>query len=133
MASVVALVAALIGCIGSIAAALITTRQRGPAGVPEPVGLHPVHAAYLAQDTPPARTSKAFWFGIASLVTWIIPIFGVCTIIPGLYIGIREMNGPRTRTGAGVTMCVIALVLTVINSAIGAYQGAHGQLWFQQG
>ena len=128
MASVVALAAALIGCIGSIAAALITTRQRGPAGV--------VAAPDVPQwqgQVPPGRTSKSFWLGIASLVTWTIPVFGVCTIIPGLYIGIREMNGPRTRTGAGVTMCVIALVLTVINSAIGAYQGAHGQLWFQHG
>jgi len=50
-----------------------------------------------------------------------------------LYIGIREMNGPRRRTGAGLAMCAVALVLLVINSAIGAYQGAHGQLWFQQG
>jgi hypothetical protein len=135
VASVVALVAALIGCIGSIAAALITTRQKGPAGVipaaapsvedPTPLFTHVV--------VPAAPVSKAFWLGIASLITWTIPIFGVCTIIPGLYIGIREMNGPRTRTGAGVTMCVIALVLTVINSAIGAYQGAHGQLWFQHG
>ena len=129
MASVVALAAALIGCIGSIAAALITTRQRGPAGTYNGPGAPSWEGGYAAS----ARVSKAFWFGIASLVTWIIPIFGVCTIIPGLYIGIREMNGPRTRTGAGVTMCVIALVLTVINSAIGAYQGAHGQLWFQQG
>jgi hypothetical protein len=137
VASVVALVAALIGCIGSIAAALITTRQKGPAGmtpVGQPITL-PSGNTYqeVAFTESPGRMSKAFWFGLASLITWTIPIFGVCTIIPGLYIGIREMNGPRRRTGAGVTMCVIALVLTVINSAIGAYQGAHGQMWFQQG
>ena len=130
MASVVALVAALIGCIGSIAAALITTRQRGPAGAAEPAALG---LGTVPWQPGQPRTSKAFWFGIASLITWMIPIFGVCTIIPGLYIGIREMNGPRRRTGAGVAMCVIAHVLTVINSAIGAYQGAHGQMWFQQG
>jgi len=126
VASVVALVAALIGCIGSIAAALITTRQRGPAGLPE---VQPLTAPAMTTG----RTSKAFGLGIASLVLWIIPILGICTVIPGLYIGIREMNGPRRRTGAGVAMCAVALVLLVINSAIGAYQGAHGQMWFQQG
>jgi preprotein translocase subunit SecD len=33
---------------------------------------------------------------------------------------------------AGIVLAVICLVLTIINSAIGAYQGYHGEAWFQE-
>ena len=33
---------------------------------------------------------------------------------------------------AGIVLGVICLVLTIINSAIGAYQGYHGEAWFQK-
>lgn len=33
----------------------------------------------------------------------------------------------------GIVLGIICLVLTIINSAIGAYQGYHGEAWFQKG
>ena len=64
---------------------------------------------------------------------WIIPIAGIFVIAPGLYIGIRDFAPVRLRSRAalGVTLCAIGLVLLIINSAIGAYQGAHGTGWWQ--
>lgn len=128
MATAVTLIAALLGAVATIVSAVITTRRTGPAGTTVPVATTPGGTVVAAS----ARTSKAFWLGLAGLILWVIPLIGYCVIIPGLWIGIREMNGPRRRTGAGVAMCVIALALALVNSAIGAYQGAHGQMWFQQ-
>lgn len=39
----------------------------------------------------------------------------------------------RTGELAGIVLGIICLVLTIINSAIGAYQGYHGEAWFQKG
>lgn len=121
----ITLVAALITGIGAVAAALITTRQRGPAGtVPVTAGGPPVPAAQSGQG----RTSKSLWCGIAGLFLWVLPVLGYLVILPGLYIGIRELRGPRRHTTTGLVLCIVGLGLALVNSAIGAYMGAHGQL-----
>lgn len=38
----------------------------------------------------------------------------------------------RTGELTGIVLGIICLVLTIINSAIGAYQGYHGEAWFQK-
>lgn len=123
-----ALIAAVISAIATIAAAVITTRRTGPAGAV------PVAATVEGAAVPVAAApvSKAFWLGLAGLILWIIPIAAYLAVIPGLYVGIREHDGPRRRTTAGIVLCALSLGLAAINSAIGAYQGAHGQLWFQR-
>ena len=70
--------------------------------------------------------------GILSLVFWLIPLFGFPVSIVGLIMGILALRKHETRgmAIAGVVMCGIGLVLTVINSAIGAYMGVTGQLGF---
>lgn len=131
MASAVTLIAALIGCMGSVVAAVITTRQRGPAGVPAPADLGPGHSPYQAVAAAPARTSRSVYWAWASCVTWIIPAVAVFTLAPGFWIAVRDMRGPRKGTTLAVALLCIALVATMANSAWGAYQQAHGQLWFQ--
>jgi hypothetical protein len=119
---VLALIAAVITCAGTVAAALITTRKAGPAGtVPVP-----------ATGTATAPVSKAFWLGLAGMAAWIIPVAAYVLVLPGLYIGIREQNGPRRLTAPGIGLCAVSLGLAVINSAVGAWQGAHGTAWWQQ-
>jgi len=72
------------------------------------------------------------WWGLAGIFLWLLPILGYIVTLPGLFIAIRDVRSPGTRRYSllGLVLCMLALVLTIINSAIGAYQGAHGVgLW----
>jgi len=125
----VSIIVALIGCASAIGAALITNHTRGPAAVraADPGVL----AQPAAMGTTPGRVSRSLWLGLAGMLLWIIPVLGYLAVVPGLYIGIREHGGPRRGTAAGIALCSIGLAASLINSAVGAYQGAHGQAWFQ--
>lgn len=73
-------------------------------------------------------------FGIVGLLAWIIPIIGlpvgVVALVLGI-LGIKKSN--KGMSIAGIVLGVICLVITIINGAIGAYQGYHGDAWFQKG
>ena len=68
--------------------------------------------------------------GIVGFLAWCIPLFGYPVCITGLILGIVGLNkGGKGMAIAGIIMCSITLLFTVINSAIGAYMGATGQLY----
>ncbi len=71
--------------------------------------------------------------GLLGLIAWLLPIVGFPVIIVGLVLGIigRSKGGKGIAT-AGIIICIITLMLTTANSAIGAYMGYHGLLHFQQ-
>jgi len=47
----------------------------------------------------------------------------------GLVLGIKSLSGPPDGMAvAGIVLCIIGLVATTANAAIGAYLGATGQL-----
>jgi hypothetical protein len=79
------------------------------------------------------KISVSLWLGLAGLILWIIPILGAFDLLPGLFIAIRDLRSPGTRRYAigGLVLCLVAFTLTIINSAIGAYQGYHGTGWWQ--
>lgn len=133
MTAVVTLIGALVAAASTIAAALITTRQRGPAGTVASTALlsNPPQPVYTPAQPP--RTSRSVWCGLAGFILWILPIVAYFVVIPGLYVGIRDLRGPRTGCGTGIALCALSLLASVVNSAWGAYMGAHGQLWFQHG
>jgi amino acid transporter len=68
------------------------------------------------------------------MLAWILPIIGLPIGIAALVLGVlgikRSLKGMSV---AGIVLAVICLVLTIVNSAIGAYQGYHGEAWFQKG
>jgi hypothetical protein len=67
--------------------------------------------------------------GIVGLIAWFIPLFSAPIGIVGLILGIKSLpTEGRGMAIAGIVLCIICLVLTVINGAIGAYLGATGQL-----
>lgn len=75
----------------------------------------------------------ALVFGIVGLLAWIIPIIGLPVGIVALVLGILGIKkSSKGMSIAGIVLGVICLVLTIINSAIGAYQGYHGEAWFQK-
>jgi hypothetical protein len=154
-AGAVTLAVALIGFAGTICAALIT-RPREPLKaqqLPQPWSLqsHPQSypqrtwsppAAGNTGYSPPggwtsgmrrAKISVSLWLGLTGLILWIIPILGAFDLLPGLFIAIRDLRSPGARRYAvgGLALCLIAFTLTIINSAVGAYQGSHGTGWWQ--
>lgn len=69
--------------------------------------------------------------GLFGLIAWILPIIGLPTTITGFVLGIRSVNGPRKGMAtAGIVLCIIGLVASIANAAIGAYMGATGQLHY---
>ena len=69
------------------------------------------------------RSTASLVLGIIGLIAWILPLIGFPVVIIGLILGIKK------KYTAGIVLNVIALVLTVANSAIGAYMGANGMLF----
>ena len=68
--------------------------------------------------------------GIIGAFAWLIPVVGFPVTIVGLILGIKGINSPnRGISIAGLVLNIIFLVATIINSAIGAYLGATGQLF----
>jgi len=66
--------------------------------------------------------------GIIGMLAWCIPLFGLPITLTGLILGIKDL-GSRNRgmAIAGVVLCSIGLLLTLINGIYGAYLGATGQ------
>lgn len=76
----------------------------------------------------------ALILGIAGMIAWIIPIIGLPIGIVGLVMGIIGTKDSRKGMAVvGIILSALCLVLTIINTSIGAYQGFHGMAWFQNG
>jgi hypothetical protein len=76
------------------------------------------------------KATASLVLGLVGLVAWLIPLFGLPISITGLVLGIVGLKSTRRGLAvAGVVLCAIVLVLSVINSAVGAYLGATGQLF----
>ena len=81
------------------------------------------------QNQPPAddtvvynKSTASLVLGIIGFVAWLIPLIGFPVTIIGLILGIRR------KYTAGIVLNVIGLVITLINSVIGAVLGAQGSL-----
>lgn len=84
---------------------------------------------YNTQDHS-GKATASLVLGIIGLIAWIIPLFGAPITIVGLVLGsIGMKSSKRGMATAGLVMSIIGLVATLINSAIGAYLGATGQLF----
>ena len=88
------------------------------------------------QQTPaPMPEQKGFSIasmilGIVGFLAWCIPLFGFPVCLTGLILGIVGIKkGGKGMAIAGIIMSAITLVMTIVNSAIGAYLGATGQLF----
>ena len=87
------------------------------------------------QAQQPAQEKKGFSIasmvlGIVGFLAWCIPLLGYPVCIVGLVLGILgRKKGGKGMAIAGIIMCAITLVLTLVNAALGAYLGATGQLF----
>lgn len=80
------------------------------------------------QQTGGGNAIASLVLGIIGMIAWYIPLFGAPITIVGLVLGIKGMkSNSRGMAIAGVVLCIIGLVFTIINGAIGAYIGATAQ------
>lgn len=80
-------------------------------------------------DNPTGKATAGLVLGIIGMLAWFIPLFGLPITVVGLIMAVKGMKSTsRGVATAGVALCIIGLVLTIANGAIGAYLGATGQL-----
>ncbi len=88
----------------------------------------------MQQDNETAKQPKDYAIislvlGIIGAVAWLLPIIGFPVTIIGLVLGIKSLKDPKRGMAiVGIVLCAIFLAVTAINSIIGAYEGATGQL-----
>ena len=75
--------------------------------------------------------TAGFVLGLVGIVAWFIPFVGFPVTIVGLVLSVRGRSKSPEKKGlanAGLVLNIIFLVATIVNSAIGAYMGATGNL-----
>jgi len=68
--------------------------------------------------------------GAFSLIAWFYPLCGFPVSILGLYFGITSSNTSRRSVAiGGIILSLVGLLATTVNSTLGAYLGARGELF----
>lgn len=76
------------------------------------------------------KATASLVLGIVSMITWLLPLFGYPVSIVGIVMGAFGLQSEKRGMGiAGLVLSIIGFVICLINSAIGAYLGATGQLF----
>ena len=90
---------------------------------------------YYQNPQQPAPEQKGFSIaslvlGLVGLLAWCFPLLGYPITIVGLILGTLGIKkGGKGMAIAGIILCTNTLLLTIANSALGAYLGATGQLF----
>lgn len=70
------------------------------------------------------KSNAGFVLRIISLIAWLIPLAGYPVSIIGLVLSVKAKKNPENKTAtAGMILSIIGLILTVINSFLGALMG----------
>lgn len=101
------------------------------AGQAAPVAAPPRPAYNAPSATPDPLAWQAFLaagLGAFGLIAWLLPICGFPVTIGAIVFGVLGQRSPTRKTWAviGLVLGILAIVLTIGNSAIGAYQGLNG-------
>ncbi len=85
-----------------------------------------------AIKTNPKANGKAvagLVLGLVGIVAWFIPLIGFPVTIVGLIMSVLGLKSQKKNMAiAGLVLCIIFLVVTIANAAIGAYIGATSAL-----
>jgi len=80
-------------------------------------------------DKSSGRATASLVLGIVGLIAWFLPIFGVPVTVTGLVLGILSLKGPKRAFAiAGIVLCVIGLLASMVNGALGAYLAVRDML-----
>lgn len=66
------------------------------------------------------KSIASFVLGLVGIIAWLIPLFGYPVTIAGLSLGcIARKDKKNGYSLAGIILCIITLILTLINSIVG--------------
>ncbi|HKQ46630.1 MAG TPA: DUF4190 domain-containing protein [Phycisphaerae bacterium] len=99
------------------------------AGPPVPSPIEPLpYAGPPAMQPGAGKATASLILGIISVVFWLCPPVGLVLSVTGLVLGIMAQREYRRRSAkAGIILCVIGLLCTLVNGGYGAYMGATGK------
>jgi|GEM_PF-817157 hypothetical protein len=85
-----------------------------------------VTEATEATEVPePGNPMGALVLGILGVIAWVIPLLGLPLTITGLIAGVNGLRREnRGMAVAGVVLCSLGMLLSLINLAVGAYLSA---------
>ena len=87
------------------------------------------HARTALPTRGSGRATAALVLGIVALVAWLLPIVCIPFAVVGLVLGATgRAVRPRMAT-VGICLSGIGLVFAAVNSAVGMYLGATGQIF----
>ncbi|MDD6207590.1 MAG: DUF4190 domain-containing protein [Clostridiales bacterium] len=68
--------------------------------------------------------------GLIGIIAWILPLVGYPVLITGLVLGIKglERKAGKGMAVAGIVLCCVFLVFTLINSIAGAMKAVNGSI-----
>lgn len=73
------------------------------------------------QEPPKGFAIASLVLGIIGFIAWCLPLVGYPVTIVGLVLGVKARSrGARGMATAGMVLCIITLIFTVINSVLGA-------------
>ena len=76
----------------------------------------------VPQEEEKGMSIDSMVLGIVGFIAWCLPIAGYPVTIVGIVLGVKGMKkGGKGMAIAGIIMCTITLVLTLINSILGAF------------
>lgn len=88
----------------------------------------PTSQVSQSEDLTKKNAVIGFVLGIFGLVAWTLPVVGAPVTVLGLVYSIKGLKSlKRDLAIAGMVICIIGIVATISNIAIGAYMGATGQ------
>lgn len=67
------------------------------------------------------QATTGFTFGLTSIITWLIPLFGYITTICGIVYSAKGLKSTKNKTKAtvGLVLSIIFLIITITNSILG--------------
>lgn len=76
---------------------------------------------YMQQDPKEKHAMVGFILGLCSIAAWLLPLFGYPVTICGIIFSAKGLkpNKNKRKAVAGLTLSIIFLVITLINSALG--------------
>jgi hypothetical protein len=78
----------------------------------------------------PGQAIAGFVLGGLGIIAWFFPLVGFPITITGLVLSARGLSSTnRSLAIAGLVLNIVFVTITAVNSAIGAYLGATGQLF----
>ena len=78
-------------------------------------------------DKKSSQAMVGFILGLCSIAAWFIPLVGYPVTITGIVFSAKGMDSNnKGKAIAGLTLSIIFLIITIINSILGAIIGAMG-------